>query len=149
MCVNQMEKDPLKKMESSNNDRVNGARQSICCMESYTTTQSPLLLVLSPAGASFLCRSPRNLSARASFVSLRRVAAALWGAASLSLSCSGLYSVMRQGWDTEYPLAGLPISLVHGGYSLWPRWRRRETALLIPESWWHLTMRGSRGSLLR
>ena len=77
MCVNQMEKDPLKKMESSNNDRVNGARQSICCMESYTTTQSPLLLVLSPAGASFLCRSARNLSARASFVSLRRVAAAL------------------------------------------------------------------------
>ena len=38
MCVNQMEKDPLKKMESSNNDRVNGARQSICCVESYTTT---------------------------------------------------------------------------------------------------------------
>jgi len=55
------------------------------------THTSPLLLVLSPAGASFLCRSARNLSARASFVSLRRVAAALWGAASLSLSCCGLY----------------------------------------------------------
>ena len=46
--------------------------------------------------------------------------------------------VRWQVGDTEYPLAGLPISLVHGGYSLWPR---RETALLFPESWWHLTMR--------
>ena len=27
-------------------------------------------------------------------------------------------SVRWQGGDTEYPLAGLPISLVHGGYSL-------------------------------
>ena len=26
--------------------------------------------------------------------------------------------VRRQGGDTEYPLAGLPILLVHGGYSL-------------------------------
>ena len=40
---------------------------------------------------AFLCRFARNLSARASSVSLLRVAAALWRAASLSLSCCGLY----------------------------------------------------------
>ena len=38
-----------------------------------------------------LCRFARNLSARASSVSLLRVAAALCRAASLSLSCCGLY----------------------------------------------------------
>ena len=56
-------------------------------------------------------------------------------------------TVRWQGGDTEYALAGLPISLVHGGYSLWPRRRSRETALLFSESWWHLTMWDSRPSL--
>ena len=40
---------------------------------------------------AILCRFARNLSALASSVSLLRVAAALWRAASLSLSCCGLY----------------------------------------------------------
>ena len=52
------------------------------------------------------------------------------------------------GLRHRVPLAGLPISLVHGGYLLWPRRRSRETALLFPESWWHLTMRLSPVSFL-
>ena len=54
---------------------------------------------------------------------------------------------MRQGCDTEYPLAGLPISLVHGGYSLWPRRRSRETALYCSQSRDGVWRCGSRPSL--
>ena len=56
-------------------------------------------------------------------------------------------SVRRQGWDTEYPLAGLPISLVHGGYSLWPRRRSRDTALYYSQSRDGIWRCGSRPSL--
>ena len=52
-----------------------------------------------------------------------------------------------QGGDTEYLQADLPIMLVLGDYqvlTLSLRRRRREAALLFPESWWHLTMWGPR-----
>ena len=45
-----------------------------------------------------------------------------------------VYICKVTGAETEYPLAGLPISLVHGGYSLWPRRRSRETALYYSQS---------------
>ena len=54
--------------------------------------------------------------------------------------------VRWQGGDTEYPLAGLPILLVLTITRSDLRRRRREAALLFPESWWHLTMWGSRPS---
>ena len=59
-----------------------------------------------------------------------------------------LLCVRWQGVDTEYPLAGVPTLLLLGDrlLTLYLRRRRREAALLYPESWWHLTMWGSHPS---